>query len=141
MNPTHKKSLLAVAVVTGACASLFAAEPAASSRARGEYLVERVGMCADCHSAHNARGEIIRETHLGGAALPFAPTVPMPVWAPAAPPIAGLPSMTAEQAVVFFTTGKRPDGSVPRPPMPEFRFNEDDARALTAYLKSLGQKG
>lgn len=142
MKSTNPKSLLAALAALGAAASLTAAEPtgSAASLARGEYLVEKVGMCADCHSARNAHGEIVRATHLHGASLPFAPTVPMPVWVPASPPIAGLPSMTAEQAVTFFTTGKRPDGSPARPPMPEFRFNETDARAVTAYLKSLGQK-
>jgi mono/diheme cytochrome c family protein len=62
----------------------------------------------------------------------------MPVWAPVAPPIAGLPSMTAEQAARFLMHGQRPDGSMARPPMPAYRFNEDDARAVVAYLKSLG---
>jgi hypothetical protein len=58
---------------------------------------------------------------------------------PAAPPIAGLPSMTEAQGVVFLTTGKRPDGSSPRPPMPEFRLNTADASAVVAYLKSLSK--
>ncbi len=105
---------------------------------RGRYLVENVGLCADCHSPRNAKGEFVRELWLQGAALPFQPTVPMP-WSPAAPPIAGLPSMTAEQAIAFMQTGKRPDGTTPRPPMPEFRFNADDASAVVAYLKSLAK--
>lgn len=139
MNSTYQKLLLAGVALSGVSAGLFAAEPAAQPRTRGEYLVERIGLCADCHSARNQRGEIIRETHLRGAALPFAPTVPMP-WAPAAPPIAGLPSMTTEQAVTFLTTGKRPDGTTPRPPMPEFRFSEADAREIVAYLKAFEAK-
>jgi len=32
---------------------------------RGKYLVERVGMCADCHSPGNERGEFIRARWLG----------------------------------------------------------------------------
>lgn len=140
MNPNPSQILLALVALAGTSAGLFAADNAAPVLARGEYLVEKVGMCADCHSTRNERGEIIRATHLGGAALPFAPTVPMPVWAPVAPPIAGLPSMTTEQAIVFLTSGKRPDGSVPRPPMPEFRFSEEDARAITEYLKSFAAK-
>ncbi len=103
---------------------------------RGKYLVENVGLCADCHSPRNERGEFLRDHWLEGAALPFAPTVPMP-WSPAAPPIAGLPSMTEEQAIQFMQHGTRADGSRPLPPMPEFRFDADDARAVVAYLKSL----
>lgn len=105
---------------------------------RGRYLVENIGMCSDCHTPHNEKGQLVRERLLLGSALPFAPTVPMP-WTPASPPIAGLPSMTEAQAITFFKTGKRPDGSMPRPPMPEFRLNEADATALAAYLKSLAK--
>jgi mono/diheme cytochrome c family protein len=103
---------------------------------RGSYLVESVGLCADCHTPRTEKGALDRSRWLLGAALPFSPTVPMP-WAPAAPPIAGLPAMTAAQDVEFLRTGKRPDGSMPRPPMPEFRFNAEDATAIVAYLKSL----
>ena len=73
-----------------------------------------------------------------GAALAMQPTVPMP-WAAAAPPIAGLPSMSEAQGVVFLTTGKRPDGTTPRPPMPPYRMNTTDASAVVAYLKSLAK--
>lgn len=106
--------------------------------ARGQYLVEQVGMCADCHSPRNEKGEFDRTRWLLGAPLAFQPMVPMP-WAPAAPPIAGLPSMTEQQAITFMQTGKRPDGSMPRPPMPEYRFNANDASAVAAYLKSLAK--
>ncbi|PAW66476.1 MAG: hypothetical protein B9S34_07925 [Opitutia bacterium Tous-C1TDCM] len=105
---------------------------------RGRYLVEHVGLCADCHSPRNEKGEFVRALWLKGAALPFQPTVPMP-WSPVAPPIAGLPTMNLEQAVAFLRTGKRPDGTEPRPPMPQFRFSTDDAIAVAAYLKSLGK--
>lgn len=104
---------------------------------RGRYLVEGVGLCADCHTPRNEKGEFLTALSLRGAPIGFTPAMPMP-WAPVAPPIAGLPSMTAEQAVQFLMQGKRPDGSLPRPPMPPYRLNEGDARAMVAYLKSLG---
>jgi len=103
---------------------------------RGRYLVENIGLCADCHSPRNERGEFVMEAWLRGAALPFQPTVEMP-WAPVAPPIAGLPSMNDAEALEFLVNGTRPDGSRPRPPMPSYRFNETDARAVIAYLRSL----
>ncbi len=106
---------------------------------RGQYLVNSIGLCADCHSPRNQKGEFIREQWLMGAPLGFTPSVPMPAWSPAAPPIAGLASFSDREAITFFMTGKRPDGSMPRPPMPEFRLNEDDAAAVTAYLKSLAK--
>ena len=104
--------------------------------ARGRYLVEHVSLCADCHSPRNEKGEFVRTLWQKGAPLGFQPAMPMP-WAPAAPMIAGLPTMTEAQGVVFFQTGKRPDGSAPLPPMPEYRFSAEDASAVVAYLKSL----
>ena len=107
--------------------------------ARGRYLVENVGMCADCHSPRDQRGAFVAGKELTGAPLAFAPTVPMPAWGGVAPAIAGLPTMTEAEAVKFFQTGLRPSGTVPLPPMPSFRFNEADATAIAAYLKSLGK--
>lgn len=105
--------------------------------ARGRYLVEGVGLCADCHTPRDEKGEFVMAHWLRGAPIGFTPAVPMP-WAPAAPPIAGLPSLAAEDAVKFLMEGKRPDGTMPRPPMPAYRLNEADARAMVAYLKSIG---
>lgn len=136
--------ILAFAVSAHAAAPSEAApDPTAAQKndpllARGRYLVEHVGLCADCHSPRNEKGEFVRQLWLKGAPLPFQPTVPMP-WSPAAPVIAGLPSMTEAQGIAFLQTGKRPDGSTPLPPMPEFRFNQADASAVVAYLKSLGR--
>ncbi|HVT74137.1 MAG TPA: c-type cytochrome [Lacunisphaera sp.] len=129
--------LLLATLALGTLPALQAANDPAALVARGEYLVKRVGLCSDCHAPRNERGEFIPAQWLQGAALPFAPTVPMPAWANAAPGIAGLPTMTNDQAVTFLQTGVRPDGSRPRPPMPEFRLDEADARAVVAYLKSL----
>jgi hypothetical protein len=91
-------------------------------------------MCDDCHRVHDAQGMPIKEKHLLGARITFKPNDPPPslVWADTAHPIAGLAFLTDPQAVVFFTTGKMPDGKTPRAPMPEYRFPRIDAEALTA---------
>ena len=113
------------------------ADPAAETTlARGRYLVEKVAMCADCHSPRDQKGQFVSGQWLRGSPLAFQPTVPMP-WSPAAPAIAGLPTMTVEQGIAYFQTGVRPDGSRPLPPMPEFRFSAEDSYAVVAYLKSL----
>lgn len=106
---------------------------------RGRYLVHRVGLCIDCHSPRDERGQFIVDRHLTGSVLGFTPTAPMP-WAPAAPVIAGLEGYTTDQAVKFLMTGERPGGVPPRPPMPEYRLNREDAEAVVAYLKSLKQE-
>lgn len=114
-----------------------AAEPApAAIIAEGRRLVHEVGLCIDCHSPRHPDGSFVADRTLQGSPLPFAPTVPMP-WAPFAPNIAGLPTMTDEQAVLFLTTGERPSGVAPLPPMPPYRFKAEEARAIVAYLRTL----
>ena len=128
------RSILTATILS---ASAGAALADAATIARGRYLVEQVGMCSDCHSARDPRGQIVKSTLLQGAPLAFKPTVEMP-WADVAPGIAGMPSgWTKAQLVTFLQTGKRPNGDMPRPPMPEFRFNKADATAVADYLASL----
>jgi hypothetical protein len=109
----------------------------ATMLARGKYLVEQVGLCGDCHTPRNEKGEPIQEQWLQGATLDFKPIVPMPVWADKAPVIAGLPGWEKEAAIKFLMTGFAYNGLPGRPPMPQYRFNQTDAEAIVAYLKSL----
>lgn len=104
--------------------------------ARGKYLVNNIGMCGDCHTPMDKKGNPIKAKLLQGSELMFKPTVPIPSWMPVAPGIAGL-NWTDEEAITFFTTGKRPDGTMAAPPMPQFRVSKADAAAITAYLKTL----
>lgn len=117
-----------------------ASDPQAQRLARGKYLVENVGMCADCHAPRNEKGEFDQARWLQGSPLAFAPTVPMPAWANVAPAIAGLPGLNEADAVKFLETGVLPGGRQPRPPMPAFRMSHEDAGAVVLYLKSLGTK-
>lgn len=103
----------------------------------GRYLVEKVGMCADCHTPRNPDGSFDMSRWLGGSPLGFAPTVPMPVWAPLAPAIAGLPRFTDAQSVELLTQGHIKEVLMPRPPMPVYQMNERDAKAVVVYLRSL----
>jgi len=109
----------------------------AATLARGKYLVEGIGMCADCHTPGDVRGQSPKERWLTGATLGFKPIVPMPVWADTAPNIAGLPGWDKDVAIRFLMTGIARNGLPLRPPMPQFRFNEQDAVAIVAYLQSL----
>jgi mono/diheme cytochrome c family protein len=104
-----------------------AARAAAAQAGRvehGRYLVQQVGMCADCHGSA-----------LHGATLDFlAPGLPV---ARKAPRIAGLPESATRQAVIFLETGLNAKGKRARPPMPQYRFAPADAIAVVAYLQSL----
>ena len=98
MNPRFARAfsfpfiaLLLVGLPTGAIlfascsgAKAGSSEPAAALRERGRYLVEQVGLCADCHTPRDEQGRLQMDRHLLGAALPFQPKVPMP-WADVAP--------------------------------------------------------
>ena len=129
---------LVLALFSISIAGPVRAEPPADAQIqRGKYLVERVAMCADCHSARDWKGRQDREHWLQGAKLDFKPARLMP-WAAVAPAIAGLPAFaTDEQAVKYFETGLNRDGKNSSPPMPQSRFDHDDAVAVVAYLRSL----
>jgi mono/diheme cytochrome c family protein len=107
--------------------------------ARGKYLVQRVAMCGDCHTPRDDKGMPLPGKELAGAPLGFKPLAPMP-WATTAPDIAGLPGWKDAQIVTFLTTGKL-DGKAPNPPMPEYQLSAADARAVVAYLRTLGGAG
>jgi len=104
---------------------------------RGKYLVENVGLCGDCHSPHDQKGEPIAGQKLQGAVLPFEPKVPMPVWAGKAPALAGLAGLNDADVVSLLSTGSTTKGIRPRPPMPSYRFTKMDAEAIVVYLKSV----
>lgn len=111
-----------------------------SSTVRGKYLVEAAGLCQDCHTPRNARGEFIREQWLSGA--PMGDFVKLrPDWAEKSANIAGLPGWTDEQAVKFLMTGLAYNDLPARLPMPAYRFNQEDAEAIVAYLRSLSASG
>jgi mono/diheme cytochrome c family protein len=92
--------------------------------ARGSYLVGPAGRCADCHG-ENLHGQFLGFLKPG-----------MPVSYNSAN-IAGLKQLSTAAAVTFMATGALPNGKQAAPPMPQYRFNTDDARAIVAYLKSL----
>jgi len=107
----------------------------------GRYLVNGIGGCNDCHTAHLPNGAPDAAHALQGAPLPFelVPALQGHVpWAPVSPEIAGGPAgYTDAQFQHFLMTGERPDGSPATPPMPAFRLNETDARDVVAYIKTL----
>jgi hypothetical protein len=138
-----KKTAVAIALITLGLVSALAGDLKTHSGnssekiTRGKYLVENIGMCGDCHTPHNEKGEPIKEQWLKGTELPFKPSVPMPVWADKSVNIAGLPGWEHDAAIKFLMTGIAYNGLPARPPMPQYRYNQQDAEAIVAYLKSL----
>jgi mono/diheme cytochrome c family protein len=125
------------ALALGACAQQEEAQLTGQALIdRGDYLVNGVVLCGDCHTPRLENMAPDETRRLQGSELP--PSGPPEVFATIAPPIAGGPVNYSEQQFIsFLQTGVRPDGSHPRPPMPPYRLNEDDARAVAAYINSL----
>ena len=125
------------ALLLGACAQQEEAQLTGQALIdRGDYLVNGVVLCGDCHTPRDQTMALDETRKLQGGQLP--PSGPPEVFATYAPPLAGGPAnFTEEQFISFLQTGVRPDGSHPRPPMPPYRLNEDDARAVNAYIRSL----
>lgn len=132
----QKITVTALAAISALAVTASASAQPSAIVQRGDYLVNGVAGCNDCHTQMGPQGPDITRS-LQGATLGFAPTAPIP-WAPAAPPIAGGPAgMTDGQFINFLKTGVRPDGSHPLPPMPSYRMNDEDARAIVAYVRSI----
>ena len=124
-------------VLTAVVTLLLPAATGAQSLTRGRYIVERAGMCNDWHTPRGGTGQLIRGRSPRGARIGLRPMNPM-LFSEHAPPLAGLPGHdTPARMVTFLETGKRPDGSLPKPPMPPYRLSREAALAVTASLKTL----
>jgi mono/diheme cytochrome c family protein len=124
------------ALLLGACAQQETELTGQELIDRGDYLVNGVVLCGDCHTPRLPNMSLDEAHKLQGGAVP--PSGPPEIFATYAPPLAGGPANFSEdQFVQFLQTGVRPDGSQPRPPMPPYRLNEEDARAVAAYIVSL----
>jgi hypothetical protein len=100
--------------------------------------VHNVCLCTICHSPRGDDGELDPLRELTGGPIPVASPYLGDDWAFRAPKIAGLPAgWTAEELAAFLQTGDAPHGRRVRLPMPPYRLNEGDARAVAAYLLSL----
>jgi mono/diheme cytochrome c family protein len=131
-----------VGVVLLAATSVSAQQPAASSGGvagnleHGRYIVERVAMCWECHSARDQQGNIVAGTRLKGGSLPMRPPWRND-WPLQIPRIAGLPGYSDEEALRLLTQGAiKRDGTQLRYPMPRFRMTPQDAADVIAYLRS-----
>jgi mono/diheme cytochrome c family protein len=117
-----------------------AAKGAAASQdliARGEYLVDHVGMCSECHTPRDAYGNLDNAHYLQGAPIWIVPVHPMTNWANRAPALAGFEGFTDAQGETILEKGVGPNGLDIQPPMHIYRMNHADAQAIIAYLRSL----
>lgn len=133
--------LLCALSITSTPVSSASLDDHAKTITRGKYLAIDIGGCHDCHTPRDQQGKFVKEKWLQGSELFIKPAFPIPGWTSISPGIAGLPNWTDEQAIMFLTIGVAPDGSQPNPPMPAYRYNRADAKAVVAYLRSLKPAG
>jgi mono/diheme cytochrome c family protein len=105
--------------------------------ARGQYIVEGVAVCGNCHTPRKPNGELDRSRWLAGASVPYLPAQSASDWPTVAPRLAGLPPTSNAGMITLLTTGVWVTGQPLRDPMPRFHMTRADAEAVVAYLKSL----
>jgi mono/diheme cytochrome c family protein len=104
---------------------------------RGRYLVEEVAKCTECHTPRDQNNQLDHDRWLQGSSIWIQPVHPMPDWAEFAPPLAGLPGLTDEQAERVLEMGEGAGGTPIQPPMHIYHLNHADAESIVAYLRSL----
>jgi mono/diheme cytochrome c family protein len=106
---------------------------------RGDYLVNGIANCGNCHSPQLPDGTLSGPALSGGKAL-FAPGIIAypPNLTP--DPETGLGKWTEAQIVTALREGHTPEGEILRPPMPIpfYRgISDRDAHAIAVHLRSL----
>ena len=104
---------------------------------RGQYIVEDVAVCGNCHTPRRSDGELDRSRWLAGSPVPYQPSSPTADWPMIVPRIAGLPPASNDGMITLLTTGIWITGKPLRDPMPKFHMTRADAEAVLLYLKSL----
>lgn len=102
---------------------------------RGEYLVNEVARCGDCHTPMGKDGQFDKTRHLQGGKLAFIPRVKPKEWEDEAPDITASGKggrWSQEKWVRYLTSGKGSEA-----PMPPYKLAVEDARAIAAYCASL----
>ncbi len=107
---------------------------------RGNYLLNSIVACGNCHTPKGPDGKAI-----AGQALAGGTVIEVPVFRAVAPNITpdketGIGAWTDAQIALAIREGKRPDGSIIGPPMPvEFyrSMSDNDLRAIVAALRKV----
>ncbi len=107
---------------------------------RGRYLVTSIAACGNCHTPKGPQGDVPGQEMAGGFVIdvPGAFRAVVPNITP--DPETGIGRWTDAQIATAIREGKRPDGSLIRPPMPIELYRaiaDEDVAAMVAYLRSL----
>jgi len=112
---------------------------------RGQYLVDHVSLCIDCHTPRKVDGSLDMDNYLAGAEC-FIDIDPTDVDVGCLHTrnltnhATGLMNRTDVQIKAMFLDGLRPNGSALIPVMPYWSFHNitsEDADAIVAYLRTV----
>ena len=108
--------------------------------ARGDYLVNSIVACGNCHTPRGDDYKPIGEMHLAGAFQ--VERAEFTAYAPNITPDheTGIGAWSDEEIIRAIREGVRPDGTVIGPPMPIRVYREisdTDVRAIVAYLRTV----
>jgi mono/diheme cytochrome c family protein len=126
------------ALLVAACAGEADYDPALVER--GEYLVQGIAGCGNCHTPRNGDGSLIPDRQFAGAFV-----IDEPAFTAYAPNITpdretGIGTWSDEQIVSAIREGVRPDGQILGPPM-SFAFyrgiSDRDVQAIVAFLRGV----
>jgi mono/diheme cytochrome c family protein len=106
---------------------------------RGDYLINGIVACGNCHTPQGPGGPVAGMELAGGLVIEEPElTVITPNITP--DPKTGIGKWSDEEIITAIREGRRPDGSIIGPPMPIALYREMsdvDARALVAYLRQV----
>ena len=107
---------------------------------RGEYIVETVAACGNCHTPKDPN----TAENLEGMAYAGAYSITEPAFVAYAPNITmdietGIGGWSDEEIIISIRDGLRPDGTLIGPPMPSSFYrtmSDNDVRAIVAYMRT-----
>lgn len=108
--------------------------------ARGDYLVNGIVACGNCHTPRNADATAVAELRLAGSFV-----IEEPEFRAYAPNITqdhetGIGAWSDQEIIRAIREGVRPDGTIIGPPMPIPSYREmsdSDVQAIVAYLRTV----
>lgn len=124
------------------CLLMACAVPAdqAAQIARGDYLVNGIVACGNCHTPRNDAGMLIADRHLAGAFqvdraefTAYAPNI-------TSDRETGIGAWSDDEIVRAIREGVRRDGTIIGPPMPIRAYrdiSDTDVQAIVAYLRTV----
>jgi mono/diheme cytochrome c family protein len=137
---TLSAGLLLVAQLLVAALLVTQAAQAETLVERGQYLVESIAGCGNCHTGRGPDGPLPDMALAGNVVVEDGPAFRAVAPNITPDPATGIGAWTDTQISTAIREGVRPDGTLIGPPMPIERYRgmaDDDVAAIVAYLRTV----